>query len=138
MLFTCMLRMGVFHRATFLILPIFFILYSTPVCSQEDRPVSPSADEILEEELRYLKAETYVITASKVLENIKKSAASISVITDRQIRQMGARHLSDVLQIVPGMNYYYGFQGTHSIYSRGSASIFSQKILVMLNKPPFK
>ena len=37
------------------------------------------ADEELEQELKWLKAETYVFTASKVMENIKKAPASITV-----------------------------------------------------------
>ena len=45
----------------------------------------------LEEEMEWLRAETFVITASRVLENIKKSAASITVITEREIEQIAGR-----------------------------------------------
>ena len=108
------------HKSTidssfFLIVSLLFILHSVPVHSQEDLPVPSSTDDVLEEELRYLKAETYVITPSRIPENIKKTASSISVITDKQIRQMGARNLADVLQTVPGMNYWYDFLGIHKI-----------------------
>ena len=51
----------------------------------------------IDEEIRYLKAEMYVITPSRIPEKIKKTASSITVVTDRQIRQMGARNLVDVL-----------------------------------------
>ena len=97
MLLTFTSRTSLFHCAISLILSLLFTLHCSQVFAQEDPPVPPSTDDALEEELRYLKAETYVITASRVPETIKKSASSITVITERQIRQMGARHLSDVL-----------------------------------------
>jgi len=87
------LRKSIITLAIFLLVPLLFTLHSTPVFSQEDLPVPPELDDALEEELRYLKAETYVITASRIPENIKKSASSITVVTDRQIRQIGARNL---------------------------------------------
>jgi len=67
----------------------FFSPSIHPVYSQEDLTSSPSTDDALDEELRYLQAETYVITASRIPESIKKSASSITVITDKEIRQMG-------------------------------------------------
>ena len=134
MLFTFVSRANIFYRV--LILYLLFILFSSSAFSQEDLQIPPSADEALEEELRYLKAETYVITASRVLENIKKSAASITVITDRQIRQMGARHLMDVLQTVPGMNYLYHYFGHHISYARGLPIPTAQRTLVMVNSHP--
>jgi len=129
-------RVNLFRCAFFIIIPLLFILYPPLVFSQEDLPVPPEVDDALEEELRYLKAETYVITASRVPENIKKSASSITVVTDRQIRQMGARNLADVLQTVPGMNYHYDNVGTHEAYARGLSVTFSQRILVMVNSHP--
>ena len=84
----------------------------------------------------YLKAETFVITASRVLEDIKKTSSSVTVITDRQIRQMGARHLADVLQTVPGVNYFYYFVGNHSLYASGLPSQYSHRMLLMVNSHP--
>ena len=101
-------KLNIINRTISLITFLLFLLYSIPVFSQEGRSVASSTDDALEEELKYLRAETYVITASRIPENIKKSASSISVITDKQIRQMGAKHLADVIQTVPGMGFYYG------------------------------
>jgi hypothetical protein len=97
----------------FLIIPILILFHTSPAFSQEDIQVSPEAEAALEEELRYLRAETYVITPSRIPEKIKKTAASITVITDREIQQMGARHLIDVLQTVPGMRFHYSMIGTY-------------------------
>ena len=65
--------------------PYFF--FPTPVFSEEDLPSPPSAEDELDKELQYLKAETYVVTASRIPENIKKTASSVTVITDKEIRQ---------------------------------------------------
>ena len=127
---------NIFNSAVLLIVSLLFTLHSTPVFSQEDPPISPSADDALEEELRYLKAETYVITASKIPETIKKSAASITVVTDKEIRQMGARNLVDVMKTVPGMNYDYAFTGIHVPDVRYTLNSTSSRVLVMINSHP--
>ncbi len=105
---------------------------------QEDDPLSElkDAEAAIEEEMRWLQAETFVITASRVLENIKKSAASITVITERQIRRMGARHLMDVLRTVPGMSYRYSGLGIYRLDARGVSKDSGQDILLMINSHP--
>jgi len=130
-------KVKTFHHSVFLmLLALLSLLHSLPVFSADDMPSPPRADDKLEEELRYLQAESYVITGSRILEDIKKTASIITVITDKQIRQMGARDLSDVLQTVPGMNYYYHFYGTHVTYMRGLLDEGSARILIMINSHP--
>jgi len=129
-------KLNIVSYTIFFILPILFVLHSNLGFAQNDLPVSSAADDALEEELRYLKAETYVITASRIPEDIKKTASSISVITDRQIRQMGARHLADVLQVVPGMSTWYHPEGQHAIAVRGITKSSSNIVLLMLNGHP--
>jgi iron complex outermembrane receptor protein len=90
----------------------------------------------IEEEMEWLQAETYVITASRVLENIKKSASSITVITDSQFRKMGARYLADVLRTVPGMGALYEHDQTYRIDARGILKGSGQHILFMINSHP--
>jgi len=124
---------------TVLVLIVFSIINVDLVFSQDDKTLETMADDKdLEQEFKWLKAETYVITASKVKENIKKAPASISVITDRQIRQMGARHLADVLRTVPGIQVFYNSDGSSILNIRrvfgGAPS--SSKVLFMLNSYP--
>ncbi len=115
----------------------FIFVHIGQVFSQDDLlPELEDIDVSLEEELEWLQAETYVITASRVLENIKKSASSITVITDKQIRQMGARHLMDVLKIIPGISYRYDTDGYYKIAVRGLAKSAGQNILFMINSHP--
>lgn len=114
-----------------------FIIVNVNQAFPQDSPFeAQDIDKQIEEEMRWLQAETYVITASRVLESIKKSAASITVITARQIRRMGARHLMDVLRTVPGMSYRYGSDGQYKIDARGVLKSSGQDVLIMMNSHP--
>jgi outer membrane receptor for ferrienterochelin and colicins len=126
-----------FKIAVFFVLFVGTLIQGGQVFSQDD-VLSKLGDTgtSVEEEMQWLKAETFVITASRVLENIKKSAASITVITDKEIRQMGARNLMDVLQTVPGMSYMYYPDGTYKIDARGLFKSAGQNILLMVNSHP--
>ena len=126
--------MNIIRWVVCLLTSIIIVLCSSPGFSEEDLEVSPEAEAALEEEIRYLQAETYVMTPSRIPEKIKKTAATITVITDRQIRQMGARHLMDVLQTVPGMGFWYNSDGSYIIDVRGfGAGIGNNHILFMIN-----
>jgi len=124
------------------ILTVFFLIFiavinAGHVFSQDDEMLEKmAADEELQQELKWLKAETYVITASKVMENIKKAPASISVITDRQIRQMGAERSSPSSIAVPGFFEYRYYLGSHSFFVRGGSRGPSASILIMINSHP--
>jgi iron complex outermembrane receptor protein len=112
----------------------FVLVNKDQAFSQDDLiSVMKDADVDFAEEMQWLHAETFVITASRILENIKKSAASITVITDKQIRQMGARHLMDVLRTVPGMSYFNNTLGVFGIDVRGIKEDTSEHILIMVN-----
>jgi len=88
--------------AIILFLPILFLLHPYSALAEETIDDTLKPDEELEEELKYLQAETYVITPSKIPQRIEKAPGTIHVVTDKQIRQMGARYLIDVAQTVPG------------------------------------
>ncbi len=125
------------------ILTVFFLMVFAAfsvdhaVPQEDDMLEKMAADEELQQEFKWLKAETYVITASKVMENIKKAPASITVITDRRIRQMGARHLVDVLQrAVPSFDPAYGYVGAHGILVRKAFGTNADTILLMINSHP--
>jgi len=125
------------------ILAAFIVVGASSVFSQdtspkaEDSELLPGMDsKAFEDELKWLKAETFVITASKMLENIKKTAASITVITDRELKDMGARNLADALRTVPGIGLTQNSIGVWEIESRGVKTYFSEKVLFMLNSRP--
>ncbi|MGZ8218501.1 TonB-dependent receptor plug domain-containing protein [Methylomagnum sp.] len=87
----------------------------------------------LEEELRFLRAESVVVTASKTVEQVDKSVATVTVIPERMIRQMGARNLLDVLRVVPGLGIGQSASGIRQLEVRGVMSTFSERVLIMLN-----
>jgi iron complex outermembrane receptor protein len=112
------------------------LLNTAPLFPQSDLS-SEIKDPELEQEFKWLKAETYVITASKVKEDIKKSAASISVVTDKQIRQMGAKDLMDVLRrAAPSMGTPYYYSGVSCIAARGIVGSTTNNVLLMINSHP--
>jgi len=109
-------------------------------CTQNDAQAIPTnLEEEIDAEFEWLREEagvTFVITASRVKEDIRKSASSISVITEDQIRQMGAKHLIDALRVVPGMSTYYYAEGFYRIDARGNTKSMGQDILFMINSHP--
>ena len=119
-----------------LFLPILFLLYPRSALSEETIDDALKPDEELEEELKYLKAETYVITPSKIPQRIEKAPGTIHVVTDKQIRQMGARYLVDVVQTVPGWYVREVYQGNAEVFVNGSSGPGSNRILFMVNSHP--
>lgn len=95
-----------------------------------------SANNGLDEELKFLQAESYVITASKVLELKDRSIATVSLITQEQIRALGAKDLQDVLYTIPGITTTQTPWGAKQITMRGIGSEFSEKVLILLNGHP--
>lgn len=93
-------------------------------------------DAALDEELKFLRAESLVITASKVLEHKDRSISTITVITREQIRALGANNLMDVLYTVPGINTTQSSFGAREIAIRGIKTPFSEKVLILLNGHP--
>ncbi len=95
------------------------------------------ADMSLEDELKFLAAERHVVvTASKQEEKVSKTVATTSVITQNDIRQMGARNLLDILRLVPGIGVTESMLGVREIEVRGVKTQASEKVLFMLNGHP--
>ncbi|WP_239649948.1 TonB-dependent receptor plug domain-containing protein [Methylocucumis oryzae] len=103
-------------------------------------PVSVTAstdDTELENELKFLAAERQVVvTASKLEERIDKSVATTSVVTQDEIRHIGARNLLDVLRLIPGLGITQTMLGVREVEVRGVKTLFSDKVLFMLNGHP--
>ena len=87
----------------------------------------------LDKEREWLDEETFVVSASKVKEDIKKTAASVTVIDEKMIEIMGANTLLDVLRTVPGLGVHQSNLFVNEIESRGVKTWFSEKVLILLN-----
>ena len=90
----------------------------------------------LTEELSWLKAENYVISVSQVLESIKQAAASVTVITGRDIENMGAKNIGDILNTIPGFFSVMAKSGLIAMQSRGHLTARNQRLLFLLNSQP--
>lgn len=87
----------------------------------------------LHEESQWLEEETFVVSASRVKEDIKKTAASVTVIDEKMIEAMGANTLLDVLRTVPGLGVHQSQLFVNEIESRGVKTWFSEKVLILLD-----
>ena len=113
-----------------------FLLFCCPQVAFSEKPLegaTNSSEDKLGDELRYLQEETYVITPSKIPQRIEKAPGSIFVVTDKQIHQMGARYLVDVLETVPGWYSWNYYLGGPTVFARGNAGYASNNILFMVN-----
>src|SRR5690606_6605154 len=67
-----------------------------------------------------------VVTANKREENIREVGASISVIGERQLENMGASSLSDYAALIPGMQVQNnGSPGLTTVSLRGISALSS-------------
>ena len=121
-----------FRYAIMLLVPVFFLLHPWVASPEEPLKNALKTDDELEEELKYLKEETYVITPSKIPQRIEKAPGTVHVVTDRQIRQMGARYLKEVIETVPGWYVWQMWRGD-VVYARNTAGALSAAILFMVN-----
>ena len=87
----------------------------------------------LKEEVSWLEDETFVISASKVKEEIKKTTASVFVIDEDTINQTGAQTLFEALRVVPGLGVSQSNIYVNKINARGIETLFSEKVLILLD-----
>jgi len=92
----------------------------TPAATQEDQPAPDSTTE------KPAFAETITVTANKREEDVRKVAASVSVVDEDQLSSLGAKQLTDFADYVPGLNVTSsGTPGQTTITLRGIAPISS-------------
>ncbi|MDR4504673.1 MAG: TonB-dependent receptor [Candidatus Scalindua sp.] len=77
--------------------------------------------------------EEIVISALKRPQTVLKSPAIMSVVTAKQIKQMGFRSLADVLRTVPGFDISMDRTGEKEISARGLLTINSEKVKLMID-----
>ena len=97
---------------------------------EKEKPVAQEVDffEMSLDELMNIP----VSVASKTQLTVRESPAILTVITGEEIKNLGARDLMDVLNLVPGMNFGVDVQGVVGISSRVNWA-HEGKILVLLD-----
>jgi len=87
----------------------------------------------IEDEILWLQEETYVVSASRIKENIKKVPASVTIIDEDMIKKMGADTILDILRTVSGIGITQSNIFANEIESRGIKDWFSKQILFMID-----
>ena len=109
---------------------VLFLLFSNPaLChSDDDDLFSLSLQELIQVE---------VYTASQAAETAAESAAIISVITSKQLKEWGVINLHDVMSFVPGIVTSETYLGQTTQTFRGvTPGLFNNKSLYLINGHP--
>lgn len=107
-----------------------------PSIAEELPPDSgtPSAD--TEQELLLFYEEKDLFVATKKKTPLSKAPAIATVVTAKEIRNMGARDLSDVIRMIAGFGLSTTEFGNSMVETRGIRTQLSEKILVMIDGHP--
>jgi iron complex outermembrane receptor protein len=98
---------------------------ATPAMAQDDGAQADAAPS-LQAPADPQTLDVIVVTANKREENIREIAASISVIGERQLENMGANSLSDFADLIPGLQVQdNGNPGLTSVSMRGISALSS-------------
>ena len=107
--------------------PLSLAIAATLACAPampalaQDSPDAPGRADVQDDALTL---DTVVVTANKRVENIREVAASITVVGERQLENLGASSLTDYAALVPGMQVQSnGNPGQTSISLRGIAAM---------------
>jgi len=98
-------------------------ILSPTLCSGEDLGLL-SLSELLDVE---------IISGAKVPEKATATPAAIFVITQEDLRRNSVQSIPEALRMVPGMHVYQIDANKWAVSARGSASRFSNKMLVMID-----
>ena len=77
-----------------------------------------------------------VISATKTLKKIGEAPSAITSITGREIEEMGARTLSDVLKMVAGFQILNRRNGRDMVWIRGVTTGYNTKVLLLIDGIP--
>ncbi|GAX60981.1 tonB-dependent receptor [Candidatus Scalindua japonica] len=126
------------NNAKYFILFILFAFNSTQLFSEEPAGHPENIDETasIQEEIRWLKAESFLMEVSSVSKKTEKlfdSPAAIYVITKENIRRSGAASIPELLRMVPGLQVAQIDANKWAITSRGFNARFVTKLLVLID-----
>jgi len=122
-------------KIRFLSLLAFLISISFSICWTQVPDTSMS--KVFQMDLEEL-MNTKVNIATKSDKSINETPGIVSVITSEEIKNMGARELEDVLQIIPGFEIMKRYSGYNGIGIRGVKDPrTSPKLLMMMDGVPF-
>ena len=127
--------MYLFPKTTLKLSLILIPLLTLTLCISEN-VFAQDEETGLEDMFAIFSEEQIVVSALKKPRTVLKSPAIMSVITAKQIKQMGFRTLVDVLKIVPGFYISMDETGERDIAVRGVLDDSSQKIRILIDGHP--
>lgn len=110
------------------------IIWMTCLLMTRAYAANKDINKILQDEIEYLQAETYVYSASKHTQHISQAPASISIVTAEHIKKYGYRDFGDILASLKGFYHTYdrgyGFDGARGF---GLPSDFNSRLLLLID-----
>lgn len=117
-----------------IIVAIIIAVSSVAAAPQEQ---SPPDDSLMlsstAEELLLFYEEDELVIATRHATPVRKAPAIAAVITDKEIRNMGARNILDVLKTVPGFGVSINEFSVRMLEVRGIRTQLSEKVLFMID-----
>jgi outer membrane receptor for ferrienterochelin and colicins len=95
--------------------------------------IPPKKTNEMLEEIKWLQAESMITIATRHKTPINKAPGIVTVITSKQIKQMGFRTLIEVLKIVPGFYVSMDETGEREVAVRGVLDDATQKVKVLID-----
>jgi len=138
---TVSIRIGL--SVLFILFTLLSQLSQAAAAEQNQQPPPLSEEQKMEQVKGYFKSEyqeedyfrtdRLLLTATKRNIPMRKAPAIATIITQEEIRYMGARNLRDVLTMVPGIGVSKNEFGIFMYEVRGIRTPISEKILVMID-----
>ena len=120
-------------KITISLLLTISILNRTIVFSDEVATPAIKSEEAIIEEIRWLHEEYLISIATKHETPLSKAPGVATVITAKQIKQMGFRTLADILKTVPGYDVQMNGIGTKNVSVRGGGFQNSEKVRFLID-----
>ncbi len=95
--------------------------------------LAQASKDTTKEELLLFYEEKDLVVATKRAIPLRKAPAIATIITDEEIKNMGARNLMDVLKMATGIGVSINEFGRYMFEVRGIRTATSEKILVMID-----
>ena len=104
-------------------------LFAPIVAEGQQRATSAGAELLLSDD----HLDQIVVTASRVAMRSGEAPSAVTVFTDKDIREMGAQTLMDVLRYAPGLDVFETNRSTANVSIRGFNQVPANKLLVMVD-----
>ena len=103
---------------------MFFVFNPLPLFAEESDLIGLSLEDLMD---------VKVTSVSKKEQSLSDSAAAIFVITNEDLRRSGVTNIPDALRMVPGLSVARIDSNKWAVNSRGTASRFGDKLLVLID-----